>query len=62
MLGKIKLFLLESREEFKHVNWPKREEAVRMVFVVIAISVAVAAFLGAMDLVFISLLERILKV
>ncbi len=62
MLGKIKLFLLESHEEFKRVNWPKREEAVRMVFVVIAISVAVAAFLGAMDLVFISLLERILKV
>lgn len=62
MLGRIKLFLLESREEFKRVNWPTREEAIRMVFVVIAISAVVAAFLGAMDFIFISILERVLKV
>lgn len=53
------MFLLESREEFRRVNWPTRREAVRMVFVVVGISAAVAVFLGLMDFIFISLLERI---
>ena len=60
MFGKIKLFLAESREEFKRVNWPKRNEAIRMVFIVIGISLVVAAFLGGLDYVFIALLERII--
>ena len=62
MLGRLKLFLLESREEFKRVNWPTRKEAIKMVFIVIAFSLIVAAFLGAMDFIFIYLLERLLKI
>lgn len=62
MIGKVKLFLLESREEFKRVNWPSRGEAIRMVFVVVTLSLAVAAFLGALDYLFVSLLGKILKV
>jgi len=62
MLGRLKLFLLESREEFKRVNWPTRKEAIKMVFIVIALSLVVAAFLGAMDFIFIYLLERLLKI
>lgn len=62
MLRKLKLFLLESREEFRRVNWPTRKEAIKMVFIVIALSLVVAAFLGAMDFLFIYLLERLLKI
>ncbi|OGI98315.1 preprotein translocase subunit SecE [Candidatus Nomurabacteria bacterium RIFCSPLOWO2_02_FULL_40_10] len=62
MLGRLKLFLLESREEFKRVNWPTRKEAVKMVFIVVALSLVVAAFLGAMDFILIYLLERLLKI
>ncbi len=62
MIGKIKLFLLESREEFKRVNWPTRKEAIQMVFIVVTFSLVIAAFLGALDYFFISLLEKILKV
>ncbi|OIO49583.1 MAG: preprotein translocase subunit SecE [Parcubacteria group bacterium CG1_02_42_13] len=61
MIGKIKLFLSESRGEFKRINWPTRKEAFRMVFIVVAISVAVAVFLGGADFIFLSLLKRIIS-
>jgi preprotein translocase SecE subunit len=60
MFERIKLFLSESREEFKRVNWPNRNEAFKMVFVVIAISIVTALFLGGLDIVFIYLLEKVL--
>lgn len=62
MLGKLKVFLSESREEFKRVNWPTRKEAVKMVFIVIALSLIVAAFLGAMDYLNLFILEKLLKI
>lgn len=62
MLGKLKLFLLESREEFKRVNWPTRKGAIKMVFIVAALSLVVAVFLGAIDFILIYLLERLLKI
>lgn len=48
-MDKIKTFLLESRREFKRVNWPTRQETIRMVGIVIGISVTAAVFLGAVD-------------
>lgn len=61
MIEKIKLFLSEAHEEFKRINWPTRKEALRMVFIVVAISVAVAIFLGGADFIFLSLLKRIIS-
>ncbi|MEK7195846.1 MAG: preprotein translocase subunit SecE [Patescibacteria group bacterium] len=62
MFTRIRLFLAESQEEFKRINWPTRKEATKMVIVVIAISIFVAAFLGALDYIFITILERVLKI
>ena len=63
MFTRIRLFLAESQEEFKRINWPTRKEATKMVIVVIAISVFMAAFLGVLDYIFkIAILDRILKI
>lgn len=52
MLRKIKTFWQEARHELRHVNWPTRREAMRLTGIVIFLSLAVAAFLGAFDYVF----------
>lgn len=45
-------FLKESRIELKKVTWPTRRDALRATVTVIAVSAAVALFLGALDFVF----------
>jgi preprotein translocase SecE subunit len=60
MFQRINSFLKESRQEFQHVNWPTRKETTRMVVIVICISLAVAAFLGAVDYFFLYVLGRLI--
>lgn len=36
--------------EFKRVNWPSKERTVRLTLTVIVFSLAVAVFLGVLDL------------
>jgi len=60
MLGKVKTYIGDLRQEYKRINWPSRNEALRMSGVVIAISLVVAAFLGALDFLFVSILEKII--
>ncbi len=52
MFTRIKNFFAESRQELRHVNWPTREEAIRLTAIVIGISVGLAAFLGLFDFLF----------
>jgi len=56
--NKIITFLKEVRLEMKKVNWPTRQETIKKTMVVIGISVAVAAFLGTLDFVFTTLLNK----
>jgi preprotein translocase subunit SecE len=60
MIGRLKSYIKESRQEFKRVNWPTRQETFRLTMIVIAISLLVAAFLGILDMVFTYLLETFL--
>lgn len=57
MFSKIASFLEESKQELMRVNWPSREETVRLTLIVILMSLLVAFFLGALDFVFAKLLE-----
>lgn len=52
MFERLKLFLQESRRELSRVNWPTREETMRLTGVVVAISLIIAIFLGAFDYIF----------
>ena len=46
-------YLKSARLEIKNVNWPTRRETVSFTILVIAISAFVAAYLGALDFIFI---------
>ncbi|MEE8131591.1 MAG: preprotein translocase subunit SecE [Candidatus Paceibacterota bacterium] len=58
MLKRLKSYLQESQQEFRRVNWPTRKETIRLTLVVIAFSLIVAVFLGALDFLFTYLLEK----
>ncbi|MBI5220283.1 MAG: preprotein translocase subunit SecE [Candidatus Liptonbacteria bacterium] len=50
--SRLKNYFSEARQEFRHVNWPNRQEAIRLTGIVIGLSVGVAIFLGVCDLIF----------
>ncbi|MBU6500620.1 MAG: preprotein translocase subunit SecE [Patescibacteria group bacterium] len=57
MFAKIKKFFEESRTELRHVNWPTRDEAIRLTAVVIGLSLGLALFLGLFDYIFTALIK-----
>lgn len=57
MFQRIKIFFEESWTELRHVNWPTRQEAVRLTSIVIGMSVGVAVFLGIFDYLFTTVLK-----
>ena len=57
MWSKIKTFFAESHQELRHVNWPTRDEAIRLTSIVIGISLGLAVFLGACDYLFTYLIK-----
>lgn len=52
MFSKIKSYFTESYQELKKVNWPTRSETINLTLVVIGFSLAIAIFLGVLDMVF----------
>jgi preprotein translocase subunit SecE len=53
--GGIQRWFRETRGELRKVVWPPREEALRLTYVVIAISLVMGALLGATDFLLSSL-------
>lgn len=59
-LQKIRQYITDSYQELKRVVWPTRSQMVSHTIIVIVFSVAVAVFLGALDLLFNYGIQRIL--
>ncbi len=59
--GKASSFLKEVRTEIKKVSWPNRKEAINYTLIVIAISFAVAFYLGGLDAIFKQLLQKFIS-
>ena len=57
MIQRIKRFFTESWTELRHVNWPTRQEAVRLTGIVIGMSLGLAVFLGLFDYLFTTILK-----
>ena len=57
MFNKLVTFLKEVSLEMKKVNWPTREKTIKYTLMVIAVSLAVAIFLGGFDFIFTTLLD-----
>ena len=51
-------FLKEVRLEMKKVNWPTKQETIKYVIIVIGTSAALAIFLGGLDFIFITILNK----
>ena len=60
MLSRLKSYFQETRLEFRRVNWPTRQETVRLTVMVIVFSLALAAFLGLLDILFHTVLVKYL--
>ena len=58
-MSKIFTFLNEVKAEVYKINWPGRDELIGTVIVVLIVTAAFAAILGAMDAVFSLLLKKI---
>jgi len=54
-------FIREVVAEFRKVTWPSRQELINSTVVVITVTVVVALFLGAVDVVLARVVERILR-
>ncbi|MBI2036795.1 MAG: preprotein translocase subunit SecE [Candidatus Liptonbacteria bacterium] len=52
MFSKLFQFVQEARQELRRVNWPTRQETVRLTLIVIGISLGLALFLGLFDYLF----------
>ena len=57
-MEKLQSFFQEARQEFKRINWPTSQETVRLTVVVIAMSLGIAVFLGAVDFGFFYVLNN----
>jgi len=60
MFNRIVLFLKESRQELQRVNWPTRQETVRLTIIVVGVSLFTAVFLGLVDFALAAILEKFL--
>ena len=54
---KISLFFKEVWVEMKRVSWLSQKDVIRYTLIVLAITVASAAFLGALDYLFTSIIK-----
>jgi preprotein translocase SecE subunit len=51
-MSKLGDYIQDTRGELKHVSWPTQRQAIIYTALVVAISIIVAAFVGAFDFVF----------
>jgi preprotein translocase subunit SecE len=61
MISKLTDYVKGSAEEMKKVTWPTKKETRNYTFLVIGISLAVAAFLGALDYLFTFVFALVVK-
>ena len=52
IMNKLTQYLKEVRVELGKVNWPTRQQTIRYTYVIIAVSLALAIFLGGLDYIF----------
>lgn len=60
-MEKITQFLKEVRHELSKVSWPTHTQIIQYTTVVIAISLAIAVFLGLLDFIFEWILNKIIS-
>lgn len=54
-------FLKEVKTELSKVVWPTRDQTIKLTLLVIAISVFVGLFIGGLDIIFIKIVDTLLR-
>jgi len=54
-------YLRDTRGELRKVSWPTRKQATNLTLIVLAVTVVMAAFLGAIDFLFATLVSLIVS-
>jgi len=60
-IAALKVFFDDSKEELKKVVWPEKKVVVNATWVVIGITVVVAAVLGIIDLLYTNLIKLLVS-
>ncbi len=55
------VFLKEAKTELAKVIWPTRNQTIKLTIIVIAISVILGIYIGALDLLFTKLTDVLIK-
>lgn len=55
------VFLREVKGELTKVSWPTRQEVIKLTIIVVAVSFAVALYVGGLDLLFTQLTNLLVK-
>jgi len=55
---KLVSFLKQVKLEMKKVNWPTKKETIKYTLIVIGVSIGVAVFLGGLDYIFSTILNK----
>jgi preprotein translocase subunit SecE len=58
LVEKTKSFLKEVYVELKRVSWLSRKDVLRYTMIVLAVSLAVASFLGGLDYIFSEIIKK----
>ncbi len=54
-------FIRQAVEELKKVSWPTQSQTLKLTLVVIAVSVSVGLYIGALDFLFTKLIELFIR-
>ncbi len=54
-------FLKEVQSELTKVIWPTRKQTIRLTVLVVAVSLGVGLFIGGLDIIFIRIVDTLLK-
>lgn len=54
-------YFKETRAELRKVTWPTRQQATNLTLIVLAVTVAMAIFLGAVDLLFATIIKFLIS-
>lgn len=60
-MNKINAFLKDVKLEMGRVNWPTGKETTRYTLIVIGMSLFLAVFLGALDFIFVKILNLLIR-
>lgn len=61
LVARVTDYLKDTRGEVRKVSWPTRREATKLTLIVLAVTAAMALFLGALDFLFANLVRLIIS-